>query len=101
MKSGGTIAGLPLAAGRALALSEEPPEKCIERSQKLDLDGHVDWLSLPFASTPTEEAWQELLDRTGPPPRAKPDRPPGDRLLLADRSRGGRGTGVQLRALPD
>jgi hypothetical protein len=63
MKSGGTIAGLPVIAGRAVVISEEPPEQWIERSQLVDLDGHVDWLCLPFTGTPTEEAWLGLLDR--------------------------------------
>jgi hypothetical protein len=63
MKTGGTMAGLPVRAGRAVVISEEPPEKWIERSQRVDLDGHVDWFCLPFTGTPTEEAWLELLGR--------------------------------------
>jgi hypothetical protein len=63
MKTGGTIAGLPVSAGRAVVISEEPPEKWIERSQLVDLDGHVDWFCLPFTGTPTQEAWLELLGR--------------------------------------
>jgi hypothetical protein len=63
MKTGGTLAGLPVAAGRAVVISEEPPAKWIERSRLLDLDGHVDWLCLPFIGTPTPEAWLALLSR--------------------------------------
>jgi hypothetical protein len=63
MKTGGTLAGLPVRAGRAVVISEEPPEKWIERSQRVDLDGHVDWFCLPFTGPPTEEAWLELLGR--------------------------------------
>jgi hypothetical protein len=63
MKTGGTIAGLPVAAGRAVVVSEEPPEKWVERSRLVDLDGHVDWFCLPFTGTPTEDAWLELLGR--------------------------------------
>jgi hypothetical protein len=63
MKTGGTIAGLPVTAGRAVVLSEEPPEKWVERSRLVDLDGHVDWFCLPFAGTPTEDAWLQLLGR--------------------------------------
>jgi hypothetical protein len=63
MKTGGTLAGLPVAAGRAVVISEEPPEKWVERSQRVDLDGHVDFFCLPFTGTPTEEAWRELLGR--------------------------------------
>jgi hypothetical protein len=54
---------LPVSAGRAVVISEEPPEKWIERSQLVDLDGHVDWFCVPFAGTPTEEAWLGLLAR--------------------------------------
>jgi hypothetical protein len=63
MKTGGTIAGLPVSAGRAVVVSEEPAEKWVERSRRVDLDGHVDWFCLPFAGTPTEDAWLELLGR--------------------------------------
>jgi hypothetical protein len=63
MKTGGTLAGLPVAAGRAVVISEEPPEQWIERSRRVDLDGHVDWFCLPFAGTPTKKAWRELLGR--------------------------------------
>jgi hypothetical protein len=63
MKAGGTLAGVPVGAGRAVVVSEEPPEKWIERSQRLDLDGHVDWFCLPFTGTATTAAWHELLAR--------------------------------------
>jgi hypothetical protein len=63
MKTGGTVAGLPVGAGRAVVVSEEPPEKWVERSRLVDLDGHVDWFCLPFTGTPTEAAWLELLAR--------------------------------------
>src|SRR5262249_1184171 len=35
----------------------------VERSRRVDLDGHVDFFCLPFTGTPTEEAWRELLGR--------------------------------------
>jgi hypothetical protein len=63
MKTGGTLAGLPVRPGRAVVLSEEPPEKWVERSQHVDLDGHVSWFCLPFVGTPTEATWLELLAR--------------------------------------
>ncbi len=63
MKTGGTLAGLPVAAGRAVVISEESPDKWVERSQLLDLDGHVAWFCLPFTGTPTEEDWLRLLER--------------------------------------
>jgi hypothetical protein len=63
MKTGGAIAGRAVAAGHAVVISEEPPEKWVERSQRVDLDGHVVWFCRPFAGTPTEAAWLELLAR--------------------------------------
>jgi hypothetical protein len=42
---------------------EEPPEQWIERSWRVDLDGHVDWFCLPFTGTPTKKAGRELLGR--------------------------------------
>jgi hypothetical protein len=62
MKTGGTMAGLPVRAGRAVVISEEASEKWIERSERLDLDGHVEWFCRPFAGTPTEDDWQEFLN---------------------------------------
>ena len=61
MKTGGTLADRALTAGRALVVSEEPPGKWVERSQCVDLDGHVDWFCLPFAGKPTHEAWLEFV----------------------------------------
>jgi hypothetical protein len=37
--------------------AEQTPTK----PQRVDLDGHVDWFCRPFAGTPTEKAWLELL----------------------------------------
>jgi hypothetical protein len=37
--------------------------KWIERSRRVDLDGHMDWFCLPFTGTPTEAAWRQLLGR--------------------------------------
>jgi hypothetical protein len=63
LKTAGTLADLPVRAGRAVVISEEPPEKWVERSRHVDLDGHVSWFCLPFAGTPTQAAWLELLAR--------------------------------------
>jgi hypothetical protein len=61
MKTGGTLAGRAVSAGRAVVISEEPADKWVERIRQVDLDGHVDWFCLPFAGTPTEAAWLDLL----------------------------------------
>jgi hypothetical protein len=63
LKTGGTLAGLPLRPGRALVVSEESPQLWLDRSQVVDLDGHVEWICQPFRGNPTEKEWLELLDR--------------------------------------
>jgi hypothetical protein len=63
MKAGGTIAGLAVRRGRAVVISEETPAKWVERSQVVDLDGHVDWFCQPFRGKPSEDAWLALLAR--------------------------------------
>jgi hypothetical protein len=63
MKAGGELAGLPVAASRAVVVSEEGPEHWLRRSERLDLAGHVCWLCRPFAGKPTMQQWQDLLAR--------------------------------------
>ena len=63
MKTGGTLAGLSLTAGRAIVLSEEPPSQWVLRGGRLDLEDHVGWFCRPFRGRPRPQQWQELLDR--------------------------------------
>jgi AAA domain len=63
MKTGGTVAGLPVRAGRAVVISEEPPKMWLDRSKVVDLDGHIDWFCRPFRGKPTDGDWQDLLAR--------------------------------------
>jgi hypothetical protein len=63
LKTGGSFAGLPLAAGRAIVLSEEAPATWVRRSHKLDLEDHVGWFCRPFRGRPRPAEWQVLLDR--------------------------------------
>ena len=65
MKNGGTLGGLPVRAGRAVVLSEEPRAMWWERGLKLELDGHVQWFCQPFQGKPTAEQWLDLIDRIG------------------------------------
>jgi hypothetical protein len=37
----------------------------VDRSQVVDLDGHIDWFCQPFRGQPTEAAWLELLAEVG------------------------------------
>src|SRR5438552_2102613 len=43
LKAGGELAGLPLAAGKAIVVSEESPQHWLRRSQHLDFGNHVGW----------------------------------------------------------
>jgi hypothetical protein len=63
MKTGGTFAGLPLQAGRAVVLSEESPAQWVRRGQKLDLEEHVGWYCRPFRGRPRPHQWQALIDQ--------------------------------------
>jgi hypothetical protein len=65
LKTGGQLAGLPLAAGRAVVLSEESPTLWLPRARKLDLDDHVGWFCQPFIGRPLPEQWEALVERVG------------------------------------
>jgi hypothetical protein len=65
LKSGGEVGGLPVRAGRAVVVSEEPPAIWWDRGHRLDFDGHVQWLCQPFSARPTEAQWLDLLDQLG------------------------------------
>jgi hypothetical protein len=63
MKAGGTLAGLPVTAGRAVIITEESTQQWLLRSHRLDLDDHIGWFCRPFRGRPRPEQWQALLDR--------------------------------------
>jgi hypothetical protein len=65
LKSGGVLAGLPVRAGRAVVVSEEPRKVWWDRGLKLDLAGHVHWFCRPFKGKPTAQQWLDLLDQIG------------------------------------
>jgi hypothetical protein len=72
MKHGGELAGLPVAAGRAVVISEEAPEHWHRRAQVLDLGDHVGWFCRPFRDRPRPADWQSLLDRIADLHSARP-----------------------------
>jgi hypothetical protein len=65
LKTGGVLAGLPLRAGRAVVVSEEPRELWWDRGRTVALDGHVHWFCQPFKGKPTAQQWNDLLDEVG------------------------------------
>jgi hypothetical protein len=72
MKNGGELAGLPVAAGRAVVISEEAPEHWHRRAQMLDLGDHVGWFCRPFGDRPRPADWLSLLDRIADLHAARP-----------------------------
>ncbi len=65
LQTGGVLAGLPVRAGRAVVVSEEPPQLWWDRGLRLALDGHVQWFCRPFRGRPTEEQWLGLIEQIG------------------------------------
>jgi hypothetical protein len=78
LKTGGVLAGLPVRAGRAVVVSEEPSELWWDRGLNLALDGHVQWFCKPYQGRPTSEQWLDLLDQVG----RMHDRQPVDLLAV-------------------
>jgi hypothetical protein len=61
LQAGGELAGSPLAAGRAVVVSEEPLSLWQRRSQHLSFGDHVGWFCQPFHGRPTPDHWESLL----------------------------------------
>src|SRR5262245_12817031 len=68
MKAGGSLAGVPVAAGKAVVVSEESPTQWRLRGRQLDFGEHVCWLCRPFRGKPRPEQWRALVDRLGESP---------------------------------
>jgi hypothetical protein len=62
LRTGGQLAGLPVAAGKALVVSEESRHDWRPRCQRLGLLEHVHFLCRPFKAKPTMEEWLTLMD---------------------------------------
>jgi hypothetical protein len=65
MRTGGLLAGRPLAAGRAVVVSEEDPSLWRDRGQVLGFGDHLHWICRPFLARPREDEWLALLDQVG------------------------------------
>jgi AAA domain len=61
MRSGGVLAGFPVAASRAVVLSEETPALWAERGRRLGFGPHLDFLCRPFRGKPSASQWDALL----------------------------------------
>jgi hypothetical protein len=62
MKEGGQLAGLPVAAGKALVISEESDIEWRARFEQLGIRDHVDRLCRPFVGQPSMDQWLALLE---------------------------------------
>lgn len=61
LAAGGQFAGLALASGRALVVTEENRDRWLDRAVKLQLVDHVGWFCRPFAAKPTMDQWLALI----------------------------------------
>src|SRR5262245_3618056 len=63
LQTGGQLAGLPLAPGQAVVVSEESPEHWYRRSQQVAFGNHLGWFCRPFRAKPHPDEWLALIDR--------------------------------------
>jgi hypothetical protein len=62
-RTGGTLAGLPVAPGKSIVISEEPREFWSERARRLEFGGNLCLLPQPFNHVPSQEEWLGLLQQ--------------------------------------
>jgi hypothetical protein len=62
LKTGGTLAGQPLAPARALVISEENADHWARRHRQLDFADHVGWFFRPFRGRPRPSDWLAFID---------------------------------------
>ena len=62
LKTGGQIAGLDLAAAKAIVVTEESPDLWQNRQRHLDFADEVGWYCRPFNGKPTLPQWLDFVD---------------------------------------
>jgi hypothetical protein len=62
LKTGGQLAGLPLALGSAIVVSEEDDSLWQQRHAQLDFGRNVCLISRPFQNKPRHEQWHALIE---------------------------------------
>jgi hypothetical protein len=62
LQQGGELAGLSVARGKALVISEESEADWRTRCQHLGIRDHVDLLCRPFTTQPTMDQWLALIE---------------------------------------
>ncbi len=63
LRDGGSLAGLPLARGRAVVVSEEGLAHWSRRGRKLGIGNNVSFFCRPFRGRPRTQQWLALIDR--------------------------------------
>jgi hypothetical protein len=61
MKTGGSLAGLAVAPGKAVVVSEEGAEHWQRRARQLDFGDHVGWFCRPFRGKPSGSEWAAFI----------------------------------------
>ena len=61
----GTLAGLPLAVGKAVVVTEESAQHWHRRGEQFRFGRHLCWLCRPFRSKPRPAEWLALIDHLG------------------------------------
>jgi hypothetical protein len=61
MGTGGPLAGLTVAPGKAVVITGDSPDQCWRRSQLLG--HHVGWICRPFRNPPQPHEWQPLFEQ--------------------------------------
>src|SRR5947207_10701845 len=62
LERGEPFLGRPLAAGKALVVSEESTDQWADRLQRMPVGPHAQLLPRPFAGRPTLDQWNALID---------------------------------------
>jgi hypothetical protein len=63
LETGGALAGLPLAAARAVVITGDSPFQWAQRGQLLGIGKHVGYICQPFRTPPQPHEWQPLFDQ--------------------------------------
>jgi hypothetical protein len=61
MTTGGNLCGATVSAGRVIVVSEEPADIWLDRRECLALGDHLEILSMPFVTKPTQHEWERMI----------------------------------------
>lgn len=61
MASGGTLCGAAVFPGRVIVVSEESADTWLDRRERYGLGDHLEILSMPFVTKPTQCDWERMI----------------------------------------